>query len=402
MEHRTRNLGRPVWTSGETCRKLGGSSGHPERVILSEAKDLSLRKEMLRCARHDNAELLLLSMTECWGIDNRLMANTLCLSFIELAQSLGPRIDAALVARTDLGEGCPARLREAMRYSLLAPGKRLRPMLVLLAAEACGGTIEAALPAACAVEMVHAYSLIHDDLPAMDDDDLRRGLPACHKAFDEALAILAGDALLTLAFEVLAREVQPPAVAAACCAALAKAAGACNMVGGQADDMNAEGGRGKAEGGETGGQRAADDVPLSAFRLPPSVFPLPPSLAILESIHRRKTGTMIQVSLRLGALVAGATAEQRAALDAYGHRLGLAFQITDDLLDVRSNQTAMGKRGGKDAQRGKLTFPGVLGLEQSAQRAEQSIVEACQALAPFGSQADGLQTLARYILDRDR
>ncbi len=321
------------------------------------------------------------------GYINRLMANTLCLSFTELAQSLGPQIDAALIARMNLGEGCPARLREAMCYSLLAPGKRLRPMLVLLAAEACGGTIDAALPAACAVEMVHAYSLIHDDLPAMDDDDLRRGRPACHKAFDEALAILAGDALLTLAFEVLAKEVQPPAVAAACCAALAEAAGAGNMVGGQADDMKAEGGRRKAE--EDG-------------KLPPSPFPLPPSAESLESIHRRKTGAMIQVSLRLGALVAGATAEQRAALDAYGRRLGLAFQITDDLLDVRSCQTATGKRVGKDAKRGKLTFPGVLGIDPSLQRARQSIFEACQVLAPFGSQADGLQTLARYILDRDR
>ena len=135
------------------------------------------------------------------------MSNTLAPSFAELAQSLGPQIDAALDARTSLGDGCPARLREAMRYSLLAPGKRLRPMLVLLAAEACGGSIEAAMPAACAVEMVHAYSLIHDDLPAMDDDDLRRGRPTCHKAFDEAMAILAGDALLTLAFEVLASEI---------------------------------------------------------------------------------------------------------------------------------------------------------------------------------------------------
>ena len=172
-------------------------------------------------------------------------------SFADIAQSLGPRIDAALDARTMLGEGCPARLREAMRYSLLAPGKRIRPMLVLLAAEACGGTIDAAMPAACAVEMVHAYSLIHDDLPALDNDDLRRGRPTCHKAFDEATAILAGDALLTLAFEVLAKEIQPPATAAICCAALAEAAGACKMVGGQADDVESEGGRGKAEVGRS-------------------------------------------------------------------------------------------------------------------------------------------------------
>jgi geranylgeranyl diphosphate synthase type II len=321
------------------------------------------------------------------------MANTLRLSFTELAQSLGPQIDAALVARTNLGEGCPARLREAMRYSLLAPGKRLRPMLVLLATETCGGTVDAALPAACAIEMVHAYSLIHDDLPAMDDDDLRRGRPACHKAFDEALAILAGDALLTLAFGVLAQEVQPPAVAAACCAALAEAAGACKMVGGQADDISAEKEHHRTEGREDGQQRRAACSPPSL---------VPASLENLESIHHRKTGAMIRVSLRLGAMVAGAPVEQQAALDAYGRRLGLAFQITDDLLDVRSSLTATGKRVGKDAKRGKLTFPGVLGLDQSAQRAKQLIVEACHALAPFGSQADGLQTLARYILDRDR
>ena len=162
-----------------------------------------------------------------------------------------------------------------MRYSLLAPGKRLRPLLVLLATEACGGQIEAAMPAACAVEMVHAYSLIHDDLPAMDDDDLRRGRPTCHKAFDEATAILAGDALLTLAFEVLACEIQPPAVAAACCAALAQAAGPCGMVGGQMDDVaesrGGETGRGETERGN--GERESSPSPHDAS--PP--LPLSPS-----------------------------------------------------------------------------------------------------------------------------
>ena len=167
----------------------------------------------------------------------KMLQKSPCSSFAEVAERLGPRINAALDAGTRLGDGCPERLCEAMRYSLLAPGKRVRPMLVLLAAEACGGEIEAAMPAACAVEMVHAYSLVHDDLPALDNDDLRRGRPTCHKAFDEPLAILAGDALLTLAFEVLAKGIEPPAVAAACCAALAEAAGACNMVGGQADDV---------------------------------------------------------------------------------------------------------------------------------------------------------------------
>jgi len=279
-------------------------------------------------------------------------------------------VDSALRVYCDLGDGCPENLREAVRYSLLAPGKRLRPTLVLLAAEACGGSIEAALPAACAVEMIHAYSLVHDDLPAMDDDDLRRGQPTCHKKFGEAMAILAGDALLTMAFEVLAGRIEPPAVAATCCAALAEAAGPCGMVGGQADDMDGPG----TDGG----------------------------MDRLVSIHSRKTGALIQVSLKLGALVARADSGQLTALEEYGRRLGLAFQITDDLLDVRSNETTTGKRVGKDADRGKLTFPGLLGVEQSGRRAEQLIAEACEVLRPLGARADGLEALARYVLERNR
>jgi geranylgeranyl diphosphate synthase, type II len=313
------------------------------------------------------------------------MLKTPPLSFTELAQSLGPRIDAALSARTDLGDGCPTRLREAMRYSLLAPGKRLRPMLVLLAAETCGGAIDATMPAACAVEMVHCYSLIHDDLPAMDNDDLRRGRPTCHKAFDEATAILAGDALLTLAFEVLAREIEPPRLAAECCAALAQAAGACNMVGGQADDV------------ENDEARMTND---EFCNLRHSSFVLCHSL--LESIHRRKTGAMIRVSLRLGAMVAGAGEGELTALDAYGRNVGLAFQITDDLLDVQSTESATGKRVGKDEKRGKLTFPAALGLDQSTQHAEQLVAEACEALAQLGPRAEGLRALARYVVERDR
>jgi geranylgeranyl diphosphate synthase, type II len=307
-------------------------------------------------------------------------------SFSEVSKLLGPRVDAALEARTGPAEGCPSRLREAMRYSLLAPGKRLRPLLVLLAAEACGGRIEAAMPAACAVEMIHTYSLVHDDLPAMDDDDLRRGRPTCHKAFDEATAVLVGDALLTLAFEVLAGEVQPPAVAAACCAALAKAAGQRGMVGGQMDDVAAE------ESGRVGDAAHSPLLPLSSS----------PSLRHIESIHRRKTGAMIRVSLQMGAMIAGATAEQLAALDAYGQRLGLAFQITDDLLDVQSSEAAMGKRVGKDAQQGKLTFPGLLGIDQSTQLGQQLVLEASEALKPFGVDADGLQAVAQFVLERNR
>ena len=320
-----------------------------------------------------------------------------CSSFAELSERLGPQIDAALAVRTSLGDGCPPRLCEAMRYSLLAPGKRLRPMLVLLATEACGGALDAAMPAACAVEMIHAYSLMHDDLPAMDDDDLRRGRPTCHKAFDEATAILAGDALLTLAFEVLAKETEPAAVAAACCAALAEAAGARGMAGGQADDIAGDGGQGAGEGlgiGDWG--LDSDSLHVSLHGEPPSSL-----LPLLESIHRRKTGALIRVSLRLGALIAGAAADHRTALDLYGQRFGLAFQITDDLLDVQSNQAATGKRVGKDAQQGKLTFPGLLGIDRSARRAGQLIAEACESLATFGDRADGLRTLARYVLERN-
>ncbi|MEX2114018.1 MAG: polyprenyl synthetase family protein [Pirellulales bacterium] len=279
------------------------------------------------------------------------------------------RIDRALSAASEFGPGCPAELSAAIRYSLLAPGKRLRPMLVLAAAEACQGDREAAMPAACAVEMVHAYSLVHDDLPAMDDDDLRRGRPTCHKKFNEAVAILTGDALLTLAFEVLARDIQPPHVAAACCATLAQAAGATALVGGQADDLAGQ----FSNGG----------------------------LAALEAIHRRKTGAMLLASLRLGALVAGAGGEQLAALEAYGQRIGLAFQITDDLLDVRGDAASMGKRVGKDSDRGKLTFPAVLGIEESERRASQLIDEACAALEPLAPHAEPLLALAHYILERD-
>jgi geranylgeranyl diphosphate synthase, type II len=308
-------------------------------------------------------------------------------SFSELAKRFGPQVDAALTLRLELGEGCPTRLREAMQYSLLAPGKRLRPLLVLLAAEACGGTIASAMPAACAVEMIHTYSLVHDDLPAMDDDDLRRGRPTCHKAFDEATAVLVGDALLTLAFEVLANEIQPPAVAAACCAALAQAAGPCGMVGGQMDDV----------AGDCHNFRLSENGTGPLDVTSPS-----PSLLHLDSIHRRKTGAMIRVSLRLGALIAAATSDQLAALDDYGHRLGLAFQITDDLLDVQSSEDLTGKRVGKDAEQGKLTFPGILGLDQSTQYARQLVSEASEALVPFGADAEGLQAVALFVLERNR
>ena len=310
------------------------------------------------------------------------MIETSPLLFSETADRLRPRIEAALQARVRpadgrLSDGCPAVLREAMAYSLLAPGKRLRPMLVLMAAEACGGNESEAMPAACAVEMVHAYSLVHDDLPAMDDDDLRRGQPTCHKRFGEAVAILAGDARLTMALEVLARDIEPPEVAARCCAALARAAGPCGMVGGQADDMNR---------GAVSGSAGYDETGINA----------------LESIHLRKTGALICASLRLGALAARADAGQIEALERYGRCLGLAFQITDDLLDVCSDVQTVGKRVGKDANQGKLTFPGLLGLDRSRDRARELIDEACEAIVPLGTQARSMEALGRFVLERNR
>jgi geranylgeranyl diphosphate synthase type II len=283
--------------------------------------------------------------------------------------ALRAEVDAALANYARYGSDCPASLAEAIRYSLLSPGKRLRPLLVLTAAEACGCDYREAMPAACAVEMVHTYSLIHDDLPAMDDDDLRRGRPTCHVKFGEATAILAGDALLAQAFEVIAFGIQPPAVAARCCAELARAAGATMLVGGQADDMDAE-------------NRPGD-------------------LEALKHIHRRKTGAMIRVSLRLGGLVGGAREEELAALSEYGEKIGLAFQIIDDWLDVQGNEAAMGKRLRKDSELGKLTFPALLGVEESRRRAETLVAEACRRINGFGPRGRRLEALARYVLERN-
>jgi geranylgeranyl diphosphate synthase type II len=274
-----------------------------------------------------------------------------------------------------LDRDCPADLREAMSYSLLAGGKRLRPVLAMLACEACGGQAELAIPAGCALEMVHTYSLIHDDLPAMDDDDLRRGRPTCHKQFGEALAILAGDALLTLAFEVIARETQPPEVAAACCADLASAAGAVGMVGGQVADIQAE-----------------------KDSLNPNYQA---TLEHLEGIHRRKTGRLLTCGLVMGARIAGADETTRNRLEIYGKSVGLAFQIADDLLDVTGNQAKMGKGVRKDADHGKLTYPSLLGVEASRLRAEDLICQACEAISPLGTQGLRLEALAHFVLERD-
>lgn len=288
--------------------------------------------------------------------------------FLDYASEVRPQIEAALDRASQYDDQCPTRLRDAIRHSLLAPGKRLRPLLVLMATEACGYDRAVALPAACAVEMVHTYSLIHDDLPAMDDDDLRRGLPTCHAAFDEATAILAGDALLAQAFESLALGGFPASVIAKACLELAQAAGARALVGGQADDLSAE--------FKTG------------------------DLAFLEHIHRRKTGALFVASLRLGGIIAEASDVQLGALENYGRSLGLAFQVVDDLLDLQGDADTMGKRTKKDSDHGKLTFPALLGVEESQRRAVQLVADACAALAPLAERGGRLEALARYVLER--
>jgi geranylgeranyl diphosphate synthase, type II len=269
-----------------------------------------------------------------------------------------------------LGSDCPPRLKESMAYSLLAGGKRLRPLLVLLACDAVGGETASALPAACAIEMVHTYSLIHDDLPAMDDDDLRRGRPTCHVRFGEAQAILAGDALLTLAFEITARDVRPPSVAAACCADLANAAGAVGMVAGQVADLEAE---------DSGVANVHE----------------------LEAIHRRKTGRLLCAALTIGGRVAGADPEALESLERYGNDVGLAFQITDDLLDITGEQDKMGKGVRKDADHGKSTYAALLGIDQSRDLARSLVDQACRSIAAFGERGRRLEALAQFVLERD-
>jgi len=269
----------------------------------------------------------------------------------------------------------PAAVAEAMGYSLLAPGKRLRPLLALLACEAAGGSGAAALSAAVAVEMVHTYSLIHDDLPAMDDDDLRRGRPTCHVAFGEALAILAGDGLLTLAFEVLA-DGYAPAMAAVCTLELARGAGAAGMIGGQVLDLTAD--------GKIRGEVAR-------------------SVADLEDIHRRKTGALFRSALRMGVHTAGnADATVLNRIDDYAASFGLAFQVTDDLLDVVGDAATAGKRVNKDADRGKLTYPGLLGVDASRRKAAKLGAAAIAAAESFGPAGRPLAELAKYVVGRDR
>lgn len=291
------------------------------------------------------------------------------------------RTDEFLQAALGRMNQAPAELLEAMEHGLLAPGKRVRPLLCGFACEAAGGAWPEAVPAGAAVEMVHAYSLIHDDLPAMDDDDFRRGRPTVHKRFGEALAILAGDALLTLSFQTLV-EAYEPAVAADCCLELSRAAGACGMVGGQVDDLMWEG------------------------RIP--TRPREPNLEALQAVHCAKTGALFRASVRMGWRVAHRDADPAKAstdleaLDEFSRCFGLVFQITDDLLDVEGDLATTGKRVGKDAVRGKLTYPGLLGSTASREQAVRLAERGVEAIQRFGQAGAGLAWLMEMLLNRRR
>jgi len=263
----------------------------------------------------------------------------------------------------------PETIHRAMRYSLFAGGKRIRPILCMEAAHAVSGQAGGVAACACSLELIHTYSLIHDDLPALDNDDYRRGKLTNHKVFGDAMAILAGDALLTLAFQVLAGLACAAERKVALIAELAAASGTVGgMIGGQVADLEGEG--------------------------------KPPNAGLLETIHRAKTGALLRASVRLGAIYAGAADEQYAALSRYGEHVGLAFQIVDDILDVEESSEALGKTAGKDAAQHKITFPAVYGLEASHRMANEECERAHQALAPLGDRAERLREIADLIAHR--
>ena len=280
-------------------------------------------------------------------------------------------VDAALNRWVPPESANPSTIHRAMRYSLFAGGKRIRPLLAIAAAEAVSPAPAGIESAACALELIHTYSLIHDDLPALDNDDLRRGRPTCHKVFGDAMAILAGDALLTLAFEVLSKLDNVDACRRVeLIRELSTAAGTVGgMIGGQVNDIEGEG-----------------QVPTAP---------------LLESIHRAKTGALLRASVRTGAINAGADPGQLAALSDFGQHVGLAFQIVDDVLDVEQSSEALGKTAGKDAAQKKITFPAVYGIERSREMAEQERLEAHRALQSLDDRAERLRELADLIVRRN-
>jgi geranylgeranyl diphosphate synthase type II len=280
-------------------------------------------------------------------------------------------VDSALERWVPAESDNPPTIHRAMRYSLFAGGKRIRPLLAIAAAEAISDAPAGIESAACVLELIHTYSLIHDDLPALDNDDLRRGRPTCHKVFGDAMAILAGDALLTLAFEVLAKlEGVDAERRISLVRELATASGTVGgMIGGQVNDIEGEG--------------------------------KVPTAHLLDSIHRAKTGALLRASVRMGAIYAGATEEQLNALTNFGEHVGLAFQIVDDVLDVEQSSEALGKTAGKDAQQKKITFPAVYGIERSREMAESERIEAHLALKMFDERAERLRELADLIVRRN-
>ena len=264
----------------------------------------------------------------------------------------------------------PVTIHKAMRYSLFAGGKRLRPILCLAAAETCGGKTTTALPLACALECIHTYSLVHDDLPSMDNDDFRRGRPTCHKAFGEGIAVLAGDALLTVAFEIACKaEPTRRYPLRAIFHELATGAGSRKLIGGQVADLEGEG--------------------------------QPITRAQLRYIHENKTAALLTTSVRLGAMSANASPSDLSAISKFGRALGLAFQVIDDILDVTQTSEKRGKSAGKDVAAKKATYPAVIGLEKSRTEAKRLTNQAHAALAAFGKKADTLRALANYLLERD-
>lgn len=282
--------------------------------------------------------------------------------------SLHKKVDLTL--ERWLPDPSTATIHRAMHYSIFAGGKRMRPILCLAAAEACGGSLTNALPSACAVECIHTYSLIHDDLPCMDDDDFRRGRPTSHKVFGEGIAVLAGDALLTLAFEMLARTKETSRhKMKAFLAELSAAAGSEFLIGGQVADLEAE------------------NKKISPREL--------------LCIHHGKTAAMIAVSLKLGAMSANAKGSEVKALGEFGKNLGLAFQVVDDILDVTQTSEKLGKSAGKDAAAGKATFASVLGIEKSRKEAARFTKLAREALNPLGARADFLHSIADSLLSRE-
>jgi geranylgeranyl diphosphate synthase type II len=288
----------------------------------------------------------------------------------EYLEARAAEVDAALDAALPAAKQRPSSIHEAMRYSLFAGGKRLRPVLTLAAAEACSGDPAAAMPSACAVELVHTYSLVHDDLPCMDDDDLRRGRPTCHKVYGEGMAVLTGDALLTEAFLILSET--PPTSRyplSAFIAELALTGGSTKLIGGQVMDLEGEG-------------RSL-------------------TKAELVRIHEAKTAALLTTSLRLGAMSANATPAKLEALTDFGLNLGLAFQVIDDILDVTQTTEKLGKTAGKDEAVSKATYPAILGLEKARKEAARLTKKAMSALDPLGTKARRLRELADYLLQRD-